>query len=36
VFRVQKQQHEIARVQAQFGSRLSAHWGPESTYLLPG
>ena len=35
VFRVQKQQHEIARLQAQFGSRLSAHWDSESTYLLP-
>ena len=35
VFRVQKQQHEIARLQAQFGSRLSARWDSESTYLLP-
>ena len=35
VFRVQKQQHEIARLQAQFGSRLSAQWDSELTYLLP-
>ena len=35
VFRVQKQQHEITRLQAQFGSRLCAYWEPASTYLLP-
>jgi spermidine/putrescine transport system ATP-binding protein len=35
VFRVQKQQHEVARLQAQFGRKLNVHWGPESTYLLP-
>ncbi len=35
VFRVQKQQHEISRLQVQIGSRLSASWGPEATYLLP-
>src|SRR5262249_49726357 len=28
VFRVQKQQHEVARLQAQFGSKLNVHWGP--------
>ena len=30
VFRVQKQQHEIARLQVQFGSKVSASWGAES------
>jgi len=35
VFRVQKQQHEIARLQAQIGAKISASWGAEATYLLP-
>jgi spermidine/putrescine transport system ATP-binding protein len=35
VFRIQKQQHEISRLQPQFGSKLCAYWEPASTYLLP-
>src|SRR5262249_3039830 len=34
VFRVQKQQHEVKRLQAQFGSKLNAYWDPELTYVL--
>jgi spermidine/putrescine transport system ATP-binding protein len=35
VFRVQKQQHEIKRLQVQLGTTVNAHWEPESSYLLP-
>jgi len=35
-FRVQKQQHELERLELRSGQRLYASWRPEDTYVLPG
>jgi spermidine/putrescine transport system ATP-binding protein len=34
-FRIQKQQHEIDRLQAQLGEPLAVSWAARSTYVLP-
>lgn len=34
-FRVQKQQHEIERIQLRHGEQATIAWAPESTYILP-
>lgn len=34
-FRIQKQEHQMARMSARLGDRLAASWGSQAAYLLP-